>query len=157
MFIYFGLIGSGQTRSRIIPQTIVFNPPNDQWPYVKVKQNQIEGTAKKKTIRNAPFQQANKCPMNQISGQTVCQLAEQKVLHIKGTQLCLPHLFITFSLIQFPFPIPPLNFSFSLGKSESPCWYFVSISLGSIENCFDFYCLSALNPCAMHSKQWGEG
>jgi len=39
--------------------------------------------------------------------QTVCQLAEQKVLHIKGTQLCLPHLFITFSLIQFPFPIPP--------------------------------------------------
>jgi len=85
--------------------------------------------------------------------QTVCQLAEQKVLHIKGTQLCLPHLFITFSLIQFPFPIPPLNFSFSLGKSESPCWYFVSISLGSIENCFDFYCLSALNPCAMHSKQ----
>jgi len=42
-------------------------------------------------------------------------------------------------------------------QCESPCWYFVSISLGSIENCFDFYCLSALNPCAMHSKQWGEG
>lgn len=33
------------------------------------------------------------------------------------------------------------------------CQYFVSISLGSSENCFDFYCLSALNPCAMHSKK----
>jgi len=57
------------------PQAIVCHPPNDQWSHVKVKQSQIEGTKngpkRPHTISGGgQAQLANKCPMNQISGQT---------------------------------------------------------------------------------------
>lgn len=69
--------------------------------------------------------------LQDTQNQTVCQLAGQKVLHIKGTQLRLPHLFVTFSLILRSFcPI-----SFSLWEKRK---YTTALHSSLLVFCFNF-------------------